>query len=79
MEITNEKLLQIVAAYSKENEVEVFKDIELNDYGLGLDVDQGFIDYFEEKHPGVNLDEKLENLFSVLIELYTKEIEDEYS
>jgi len=74
---SNDEILEMVQAYSKENDVEVFSDIDAEGEGMIVNIDNGFVEHFEEKYPGINLDETMSHFFEVLIKGFMQEIKDD--
>ena len=73
---SNEEILVMVQEYSKEHEVEVFSDIDAESgEGMIVNIDNGFVEHFEETYPGIDLDETMSHFFEVLIKGFMEEVE----
>ena len=73
---TNEDILSLLTEFQKENQVEVFTDMDMNDSGgLDVNIDQDFVKAFEAKYPGLNIDDSLQDFFQTLIENFMVEYE----
>jgi len=74
---TNEQIIQLIGEFQETNSVDIFTDIETEDDAgtLNMGVDQGFIEFFEEKYPKAVLDEALQGFFENLIQNFAKEME----
>lgn len=72
---TNEEVIELLQSYGVENKVEVLTAIETQEEGgITLDVDQGFIEMFEVKYPGINIDNVLQTFFENAIENFVEQM-----
>lgn len=74
-EITSDELFKLATDYSKKENVEVFTDIDVSEKGFILDINQGFIDYFEENYT-CDLTLAVEKMFQALVNRYTEVIQE---
>lgn len=75
---SNDELIELIQSYGIENEVEVLSSVEAQDGGgITLDVDQGFIEEFENKYPGVMIDEVLQTFFEQAITNFTEQMKED--
>ena len=73
---SNEEVIELIRSYGEENSIEVLSSVQADEgEGLSMDVDQGFIDMFEAKYPGVSLDSTLQTFFEDSIKAFILEME----